>query len=245
LAWVDRNGKIEPLAAPPRPYEWPRLSPDGQQVALEIREAKVDVWVYNIARSTSTRLTSETGSSQRPIWTPDGMRVTYRATRAGTRNIFWKMANGSGAEERLTTGEGNESPGSWLLGGKVLAYDVQSTTTATSIWVLGMEGDRKAQPFLRTPFNESAPQFSPDGRSLAYLSNESGRNGLYVQSYPGPGGKWEISTDGGSEPVWNRNGRELFYRSGNKIWVWTLPRSLLSLSGSPICSLRDPTCLRR
>ena len=105
---------------------------------------------------------------------------------------------------------------SWSPDGQLLAFVEVNPTTGQDIWVLRL-GDRKAQPFLRTPFNEAAPRFSPDGRWLAYISDESGRYEIYVQPYPGPGGKWQISTEGGTEPVWNRNGRELFYRSGDKM----------------------------
>jgi Tol biopolymer transport system component len=105
---------------------------------------------------------------------------------------------------------------SWSPDGQLLAFTEVNPNTGYDIWVLRM-GDRKAQPFIRTPFNESVPRFSPDGRWLAYVSNESGRNEIYVQPYPGPGGKWQISTEGGTEPVWNPNGLELFYRNGDKM----------------------------
>ena len=118
--------------------------------------------------------------------------------------------------ERLTTSEYTQAPNSWSPDGQQLAYIEINPTTGIDIWVLRM-GDRKPRPFLRTPFSESAPQFSPDGRWLTYVSDESGRSEIYVQPYPGPGGKWQISTEGGTEPVWNRNGRELFYRSGDKM----------------------------
>jgi serine/threonine protein kinase/Tol biopolymer transport system component len=215
LVWVDRNGKSEPLSAPPRFYFAPRLSPDGQEVALWTFGATADVWIYDLVRGTVTRLISQ-GSSQFPIWTPDGKRLTYRGTRGGSRNLFWKMADGSGAEERLTTGEGTQTVGSWSPDGQVLAFTAGGSTTGSDIWILRLS-DRKTQPFLQTPSNESAPRFSPDGRWLAYISDESGRVEVYVQPYPGPGGKWQISTEGGTGPVWNRNGRELFYRSGDKM----------------------------
>ena len=217
LIWVDRDGKVEPLPAPPRNYSTLRISPDGQEVALGIDGAQSDVWLYNLARRTFTRLTFE-GSSQIPIWTPDGKRVTYRATRAGTRNLFWRMADGSGAEERLTTGEGNQTAASWSPDGKALGYYVvQGDTTAAAMWVLEVGGDRKPRPILPNSFNEFGPRFSPDGRWLAYFSDESGRFEVYVLPYPGPGGRWQVSADGGAIPVWNRNGRELFYRSGDRM----------------------------
>jgi Tol biopolymer transport system component len=116
----------------------------------------------------------------------------------------------------LTTGEYPQAPSSWSPDGQLLAFIEVNPTTGVDIWVLRLS-DRKAQPFLRTPFNETTPRFSPDGHWLAYISDESGRFEVYVQPYPGPGGKWQISTEGGTEPIWNPNGRELFYRSSDKI----------------------------
>ena len=132
------------------------------------------------------------------------------------RNLFWQAADGSDKAERLVTSTGQQSSPSWSPDGQALAYTDNDPATGTDIWVLRLS-DRKAQPFLRTPANESSPQFSPDGHWLAYVSDESGRYETYVQPYPGPGGKYQISTEGGTEPVWNHNGRELFYRNSGKM----------------------------
>jgi Tol biopolymer transport system component len=227
LMWIDRSGKSEPLPLPPRSYQTPRISPDGQQVAFTTEGPTTDLWIYTIARQSSAKLSSE-GSSQFPIWTRDGKRLTYRITQLGTRNLFWRMVDGSGSEERLTAVEGSPSPGSWSQDGQVLAYT--NTDLGNDLWILPLS-DRKAQPFLRTPFNEATPRFSPDGQWLAYISDESGRYEVYVQPYPGPGGRWQISTDGGTEPVWNPKGGELFYRSGDKmmeVQITTHPSFALS-----------------
>jgi serine/threonine-protein kinase len=231
LVWVDRKGKVEALGAPPRPYMSVRISPDGRQVALTDEGPKAAIWIYNFERGTSTRLATE-GSSQIPIWTPDGRRLAYRETRTGTRNVFWTMADGSGAEERLTTGEGNQSPTSWSPDGQALAIVDNSTTGATHLMLLRLS-DHKLQPLLHTPFNEGGGQFSPDGRWLAYASDESGRFEVYVQAYPGPGGKWQISTDGGTGPIWNRSGLELFYRSANKLMAVNVTTHPSFSSGKP------------
>ena len=192
LVWVDRQGKADPLNAPGRPYETPRVSPDGQQRGLHDGGSQYDVWVHNLARGNATRFVSE-GSNQFPIWTPDGKRVTYRATRAGTRNVFWRMADGSGAEERLTTGEGTHAPGSWSPNGDVLL----SFTGGVGLDIMALKlPQRETQPFVQTPFFEGIPQFSPDGRWVAYRLEESGRQEVYVRPYPGPGAIWPISTGG-------------------------------------------------
>ena len=190
LVWVDRKGAVQPLAAPLQPYDDPSLSPDGQKVAVEVRS---DVWVYDIARNTFTPLNFE-GNNGYPIWRPDGKRLAFLFGKEGIENLFWKPADGSSGEERLTTSEYAQNPESWSPDGEVLAFTESHPTTGEDIWVLSLEGERKPQPWLQTRFNESNAQVSPDGRWLAYESNESGRNEVYVQPFPGPGGKRQVST---------------------------------------------------
>ena len=216
LVWVSRNGVEQPLAAPAHAYFAPRLSPDGRRVAVTVTEQESQVWLYDLSRETLTRFTLEGNTNTSPLWTPDGKRIAFSSTKDGPVNIYWQMADGSGGLERLNTSENNQVPMSWSLDGQLLGFLDVDPTTGTDIWVLRLS-DRKAQPFLRTQFLESVPQFSPDGRRLAYISDESGRFEIYVQPYPGPGSKWQISTEGGTEPVWNPNGRELFYRIGEKM----------------------------
>jgi len=217
LVWVSRNGTEQPLSAPAHYYVQPRVSPDGRRVAVNITEQQVQVWLYDLTRDTLTRFTFEGNANSAQVWTPDGKRIAFQSTKEGPQpNLFWQLADGSGGLERLTTSQSRHAPSSWSPDGQLLAFVDGTPTTGTDIWVLRLS-DRKAQAFLRTPFNETAPRFSPDGRWLAYVSDESGRFEIYVQPYPGPGGKWQISTEGGTEAVWNPNGRELFYRSGNKM----------------------------
>jgi eukaryotic-like serine/threonine-protein kinase len=224
LVWVTRNGAEQPLAAPARAYLAPRLSPDGRRVAVAVQEQETQIWQYDLSRETLTRFTFEGNNNLAPAWTPDGKRIAFISTKEGPQNIFWQLADGSGGLERLTTSQYTHVPMSWSPDGQLLAFMEVNPTTGYDIWVLrighpsaGSGQVRKAEPFLRTPFNETVPRFSPDGRWLAYISNESGRNEVYVQPYPGPGGKWQISTEGGREPLWNPNGRELFYRTGDKV----------------------------
>jgi Tol biopolymer transport system component len=201
LAWVDRNGSAEPLPLSPRPYVNPRLSPDGQRV-LVWTQGDRNVWVHELSRGVITRLTFE-GRNARAIWTPDGTRITYASTSAGAENLFSRPSDGSGTAERLASSDVQQAPGAWTPDGKTLLF--MDGALADDIWTLSLEGDRRPHPFSQTPFNEQYPDLSPDGRWLAYASNQSGRVEVYVQPYPGPGARQQISVDGGTAPVWSRD----------------------------------------
>ena len=215
LAWVDRQGTSQALPAPPRPYFLPRLSPDGQRVAVSTRESR-QMWSYDIARGALSPVTVD-GQSGYGIFAPDGKRIVFRSGAAGGEdNLYWKAADGSGAVERLTTSARSQTPASWSPDGTTLAFVEEGDSRGFlqfDIWVLSI-GDRKTRAVIHTDANEITPEFSPDGRWLAYASNESGRHEVYVQPYPGPGERHLISTNGGEQPAWSRNGRELFYVQG-------------------------------
>ena len=232
LVWVTRNGMEQPLTAPPLAYGYPRLSPDGRRVAVELDN---QIWLYDLSRDTLTRFTFEGRTNQSPGWTPDGKHIAFRSNTQGPSNLFWQLADGSGGLERLTTSDRVQNLTSWSGDGQLLAFFEPGVATQRDIWVLRMN-DRKVQSFLQTPFNEGGASFSPDGKWLAYVSNESGRPEIYVQPYPGPGGKWQISTESGTEPLWNRNGRELLYRSGNKMMA-------VQVETQPSFSASKPTML--
>ena len=220
MLWVDRAGRVNPLPAPPGDGEIIDLSPDGQKLAVAMVGATSDIWIYDVGRGTMTRLTSgEAGSSTFPIWTADGKRMVYRGTRVGFRNLFWRASDGTGLEQRLTTGENLQTAESVSPDGKWLTYRDLSPVTGNDIWLLSLEGERKAQPLVQTRFGEGDSAISPDGRWLAYNSNESGRNEVCVQPFPGPGAKTQISTEGGSQPKWARIGRELIFRQNDKMMV--------------------------
>ena len=207
LVWVDREGRAQPLGGTERGYWHPRLSPDGRRVAVFISEPEQrDIFVYDISRGTLTRVTQE-GANAYPAWSPDGKRVAFQSTTGGPANIFWVQPDGS-ALERLTTSENRQYPASWSPDGKALAF-----LEGRDIWVLPFDnGEHEPRPVVQTRFEEEYPTFSPDGRWLAYTSDESGRREVYVQPYPGPGPRTQISVEGGMSPAWARNGRELFYR---------------------------------
>ena len=213
LVFVNRNGTEQRLPAMPHNYAFPRISPDGQRVAVGIEEGGGQIWLYDIARDALSRLTFEGPANFDPIWTPDGKHVTFKGK--GNR-LFWQLANGGGTAEELlsSTVGGNSIPGSWSPDGKELVF--LDGGAIRNIYILPLQ-DRKPHVFAESQTYESAPSFSPDGKWIVYVSNESGRNEVYVRPYPGPGGRWQISTEGGTEPVWNPKGRELFYRQGPKM----------------------------
>jgi eukaryotic-like serine/threonine-protein kinase len=209
LAWVDRNGASQPLSLSTRPYSTPRISPDGRRF-LFWTQGDRNVWAHDLSRGVTTRLTFE-GRNARAIWTPDGTRITYVSATAGAENLFWRPADGSGTTDRLAPSELQQAPGAWTPDGKTLLFMQGDPATGYDVWTLPLEGDRKPHPFLQTPFSEQYADLSPDGRWLAYVSNQSGRAEVYVQPYPGPGARQQISVDGGTAPAWSRDGRELFY----------------------------------
>jgi eukaryotic-like serine/threonine-protein kinase len=190
----------------------PRIAPDGRRVAVAIEEADSQIWLFDLARDTPTRLTFEGAVNVDPVWTPDGKRIVFKGA---ANRLFWQPADGSSPAEALTNEPlgWNNIPSSWAPDGQALAFVEQAGSM--SLWILPLK-DRKPQPFGSPSFGESAPRFSPDGRWIAYASIESGRSEIYVRPYSGRG-KWQISTEGGTEPVWNPKGRELFYRNRNKM----------------------------
>jgi eukaryotic-like serine/threonine-protein kinase len=219
LAWVDRKGSVLPLPAPARAYANAHLSPDGKQVAISDQESGTSgIWVYDIRRGTMMRLTFATDLS--PLWTPDGKRIAYMAESNRAFAIKWKPADGSGPEETLISPQNfAQVPVSWSPDGKFLAYTSVGgpVLSGVRIWILPLEGKHEPREFVRTGSLLGAARFSPDGHWIAYASNESGHSEVYVEPFPGPGGKWQISTEGGNWPVWARGGQELFYLNGSKI----------------------------
>ena len=218
VLWVDREGQAQPLIETPRGFYLPRLSPDGRLLALNISGANGSVWVYDLHRSSLARLTFSFDNDY-AIWTPDSRRVTFGSTREGPWNLFWQTADGSAKAERIVPSEHRQQPASWSPNGKVLAFEEFRPETGRDIWILAREDDRKPEPFLKTEFNEGDPMFSPGGRWIAYVSDESGQYEVYVRPFPSSERKFQVSTEGGTPPVWNPGGRELFYRNGDKMMV--------------------------
>ena len=212
LVRVNRLGKTRPLTDSRRAFSSLSLSADGRRLALTIEAANDQVWVYDMERGTLSPQTLR-GNNNEAIWTPDGSRLTFTSVQ-GKPNLFWQPADGSGPAERLTKSAHMQTAQAWSPDGKTLVLQESGPTTA-ELWILQVDGDRKPRPFLTGPSNKYQARLSPNGRWLAYVSDESRRDEVYVTGFPGSGGRWRISTDGGNRPVWARNGRELFYWSGD------------------------------
>jgi serine/threonine-protein kinase len=215
VAWLDSTGKTQPLLAKPGVYARPSLSPDGQRLALDVKEGSgTDIWVYDWQRDTMTRLTF-TGNANAPVWTPDGRYIVFRTGQG----MSVTRSDGSGKPQPLTQSKDIQNPWSFTPDGKRLAFHEQDSKTSWDLWTAQIESDGtglragKPEVFLQTPADERHPSFSPDGRWLAYMSTESGTAQIYVRAFPDKGGKWQISNTGGGYPMWSRSGHELFFET--------------------------------
>jgi serine/threonine-protein kinase len=212
LVWVSRQGVDQSITETARRYLYPRLASDGRRIAVA---AEGDLWIQDIARATFTRLTSDrTVGNAFPVWTPDGTRVVFR-TPTGMQ---WTAADGSGRAQPIAGSRSvADYPSSVSPDSDTLAFIRQTAETSGDVYVLSLRGGSQPRPVVATAAYEGGPQFSPDGRWLAYASDESGQMQVYVRPFPGPDRRWQVSTEGGSQPLWNRNGKELFYRNGNRM----------------------------
>ena len=209
VVWVDRDGREEALAAEPRAYVYPRISPDGGRLAVFLPDQENDIWIWDFAHETLTRLTFAPGADLNPVWTPDGRQVAFASDRDGTPNLYLKAADGTGAVERLTESENQQYPYAFTPDGRQLVF-LEMDGRNYDLVVLSLEGS--PEPLLATEFSERNGEISPDGLWLAYESNASGQYEIYVRPFPNvEDGQWLISRGGGARPLWAPDGRELFY----------------------------------
>jgi serine/threonine-protein kinase len=242
LVWVDRKGNAEAVSLPPRSYLFPRISPDGKSIVVEVEGATHNLFSYDLARTVLTQLTTD-GLSHAPVWTPDGQNICYRSWKAGTMTMWSMPADQSRQGERLTTVGARQSAVSVSPDGRYLAYNQMADTTSagamaaggmadagnggessmgtgTDIWILPLQGtDRTPRAFKRSTFDEASAKFSPDGKWVTYCTNRTGRSEVYVEPWPGPGMRVQLSSDGGTDPLFSRGGREICYRNGDKMMV--------------------------
>jgi serine/threonine-protein kinase len=214
LAWVDRQGREQPLKAPARFYRYPRISPDGERVALDVQDEQRDIWIWNLRGETLTRLTLSPEMEQYPVWTPDSRRVIFASQRLGAAGytLFRQAADGTGRLEQLWQNTSAVYPQAVTPDGTRLVATQDGGTTLRDLIMLPISGERQPQPLVQTSFTERNAEISADGRWLAYDSNESGRFEIYVRPFPNINdGRWQVSTTGGTRPLWARNGKELFF----------------------------------
>jgi serine/threonine protein kinase len=211
FAWFDRAGKLLETIGPPGNYRTPDLSPDGQRLAYGDVNQR-DVWIFDLARHTSSRFTNGPGTETAPVWFPDGTKIAYRTDQRG---MFEKDVTGTGAERVLLAQQVN-GPDQISADGKWVLYFAVTPGGNQDVYVLPTAGERKPQLVVQTPFPDVEPQFSPDVRWLAYASNENGRNEVYVQAFPSTGRRWQISNSGGRQPLWRADGKELFFVSDDR-----------------------------
>jgi serine/threonine-protein kinase len=215
MVWVDRAGRPTPVSDRSGPFLSPRLSPDGRRVALWVEEADVELWAHDLGRDSLTRLTL-TRDNHSPAWSPDGSRLAFESGRRFVHQVFIRNADG-GQDRQVTEGEHHHYLSDWSRDGRWLAYTEFHPVTGADVWIVNADGPPSPRPFVVTPSSEKEAVFSPDGRFLAYVSDESGQFEVYVRPFPGPGTRVQVSTNGGTEPAWSPRGDELFYRSGRQM----------------------------
>jgi eukaryotic-like serine/threonine-protein kinase len=214
LVWVDRQGHETAIPAPPRGYALPRLSPDGTRVAAFVADQDLDIWLWDLMRPTLTRVTSGPGVDTYPQWTPDGRRLIFSSQRTGAMNLFWQAADGAGAVERLTENSQAQTATGISPDGRSLIFTEVAPATGEDVMRMTLDGTRAVAPLVQSGFAERNGVVSPDGRWLAYEADDSGRFEVFVRPFPNvDSSRSPVSTDGGTRPLWARNGRELFYVS--------------------------------
>jgi Tol biopolymer transport system component len=242
LTWFDRSGRVTGKVGMPGEFCCPAVSPDGNAVAVARRDGQPrtiqggDIWLYDLVRGTNPRFTFD-GESAYPVWSPDGHRLAFYSGRESPGHVYQIALSGAGHDEVLGKPLGepprNTKADDWSRDGRYIIEGlVGGGKTGNDIWVLPLFGDRKPFPYLQTEFNEANAKLSPNGQWLAYVSNETKRNEVYVQSFPAPGGKWQVSTSGGDLPVWSRAGKELFFRGADQKLMAVEVRSGAGKTGS-------------
>lgn len=241
LVWFDRNGKELGTVGSPSDYLRPRISPDGRRIAVDIIDPQsgfYDIWIQDLIRGTSTRFTFEAGNDSAPLWSPDGKQLVFTSVRKTLGDLYQKPASGTGSEELLVSSKEFKVAYSWSADGRYFSFTTNDPKSKFDIWAWPV-AEKKAFPVVNREFNEVAPYLSPDAQWLAYVSDESGRNEVYVQPFPDATGKWQVSTSGGTHPVWSRNGKEIFYVAPDEMLM------VVEVSTSPAFEAGQPRPLFR
>src|SRR5262249_35916017 len=215
----DKNGREQPIDCAGGAGWWPEISPDGKRLGFHIMDpVNMDAWMYELDHGPLVRVTFNPAQDGYPLWTRDGKRIVLWANRGGgVRELYIRSADLTGSEERLTTSRGQQTPFSWSGDGKLLVFQQSSPDTGMDIGVVPIEGAHTVRMIIDGRSDEGHPAVSPDGRWIAYHSNESGRWEVYVQPFPALGSRWQVSTQGGTAPIWDPAGREVYYRNGRAV----------------------------
>ena len=229
MVWVDRNGAETPISSDRAPFRTPRRSPDGKSIAVAVSDPtrRSDIWIYNAEGGAKRRLTTE-GHNLEPVWTPDGTHLTFSLNDT----VVEMPASGGGSKESLLSGDRNRAPCSWSPNGEDLIFD-ETDSTGDSLWRSTRSSHHASPTLLIRPTTGDCGVLSPDGKWMAYVSNESGRSEVYVDRYPSLAEKIAVSTDGGQRPRWSRDGRELFYRQGDALMAVSVDTGASFRAGKP------------
>ena len=238
LLFMDRSGKAANITEEVKPYAFPAISPDGKRIALTLQGSTFDVWVYDLARDTITKVTFG-GDDYRPRWSPDGKMLAYDSSKSGHQQVYVKHDIGQGSEEVVTDGSENKELYDWTADGREVIFGRQNKDAGWDIYAAPIQGDHEPRPLVEAPFNQTEARVSPDGKWLAYVSDESGQNEVFVQAMNDPGTRVQISRDTGSRPCWARSGNELLYVSKDRLMsVKFAPGGALN-PGKPVVLFED------
>jgi hypothetical protein len=214
LVWRNREGHELGIVGDPKLYGVMSLAPDNARMVVSVFDPEAehrDLWIHDLERGTASRFTFDPEADINAVWSPDGSRIAFSSSRDGSFDLFVKDEAGGGEVEKLLSSEHSIHPADWSRDGRFLVYSMLAGGNTWNLWALPLEPPGEAFPVVESEFFDVRPVFSPDGRWLAYESDESGRFEVYVRKFPGPSGKWQVSTNGGAEPQWSPNGREIFY----------------------------------
>jgi Tol biopolymer transport system component len=234
VVWLDRKGAATPAMETKGPWVQPRVSPDGRKVLLRKASSSCELWLLDVERRTLSRA-AQGNDHHDAVWGPDGRRIAYQQLNS-RGEMYTITVEGAREITKISQGAIPEAPGSWSAGGNLLAYTVTGRGTRSDIWIRAMSGSSPPTPFLATEFNEGEPAISPDGRWIAYTSNETGSPEVYIRPYPDTGTTWQVSRGGGAGPIWSRDGRELYFTVGSTMMV-------VAIDAQPTLRIGSPTLL--